>query len=69
MVDVKLKFLQNISHYCNNIFAFHMDMFTIFVRTLALGSQPRQRLVKVRAKSEAQESHFMLLGMCENVRK
>jgi len=28
--------------------------------TLALGSQPRQRLVKVRAKSETRESHFML---------
>ncbi len=34
MVEVKLKFLQNISHYCNNIFAFHMCMFTIFVLNL-----------------------------------
>jgi hypothetical protein len=31
MVEMKLKFLQNISHYCNNKFAFHMPMFTIFV--------------------------------------
>ncbi len=28
---MKFKFLQNISHYYNNIFAFHMFMFTIFV--------------------------------------
>jgi hypothetical protein len=28
---MKFKFLQNISHYCNNIFAFHMRMFTIYV--------------------------------------
>jgi hypothetical protein len=31
------------------------------VITLTLGSRPRQGLVKVRAKSEAQKSHFMFL--------
>jgi hypothetical protein len=31
MVEMKFKFLQNISHYYNNIFAFHMHMFTISV--------------------------------------
>jgi hypothetical protein len=31
MVEVKFKFLQNISHYCNNIFAFHVHMFTISI--------------------------------------
>jgi hypothetical protein len=31
---MKWKFLQNISHYCNNKFAFHMHMFTIFVLSL-----------------------------------
>jgi hypothetical protein len=30
------------------------------VVTLALGSQPRQGLARVRAKREAQESHLML---------
>jgi hypothetical protein len=30
------------------------------VAILALGSRPKQGLVKVRAKSEAQESQFML---------
>ncbi len=30
------------------------------VATLALGSRPRWRLVKVWAKNEARESHFML---------
>jgi len=39
------------------------------ITTLALGSQPRQGLAKVRAKSEVQESHFMLLGVWENVRE
>jgi hypothetical protein len=28
-----------------------------------------QRLVKVQAKNEAQESHFMLLGMYKSVRE
>ncbi len=36
---------------------------SLVVTTLALGLQPRQGLVKVRAKREAQESHLMLLGM------
>jgi hypothetical protein len=31
MVDVKFKFLQHISHYNNNKFAFHMPMFIIYV--------------------------------------
>ncbi len=39
------------------------------VATLTLGSRPRQGLVKVRAKNEAQESHFMLSGVWENVRE
>jgi hypothetical protein len=28
-----------------------------------LGSRPKQGLVKVQAKSEVRESHFMLLGV------
>jgi hypothetical protein len=32
------------------------------VTTLAFGSRPRQGLAKAQAKSEAQESHFMLPG-------
>ncbi len=39
------------------------------VATLASSLQPRQRLVKVRAKSEAWESHFMLSGVWENVKE
>jgi len=34
-----------------------------------LGLQPRQGLAKVRAKREAQESHFMLPGVQESVRE
>jgi hypothetical protein len=32
------------------------------VATLALGSRPKQRLARLRAKREARESHLMLLG-------
>jgi hypothetical protein len=33
---------------------------TLIIITLALGSRPRQRLTKMRAKNEAWESHFVL---------
>jgi hypothetical protein len=33
------------------------------VATLASGSQPKQGLVKVQAKSETQKSHLMLPGI------
>ncbi len=39
------------------------------VATLTLGSQPRQRLVRLWAKREAWESHFMLPGMQNSVRE
>lgn len=42
---------------------------TIIVATLALGSPPRQGLMKVRAKYEAQESHFMISKVQKNVRE
>jgi hypothetical protein len=34
MVEVKFKFLHNISQYYNNIFAFYMPMFTILILSL-----------------------------------
>jgi hypothetical protein len=34
-----------------------------------LGSQPRQGFAKVQAKREAQESHFMLPWVWENVKE
>jgi hypothetical protein len=43
--------------------------FMIIVKTLALGSRPRQGFAKVRAKCEAWKSHFMLLGMWEGVKE
>jgi hypothetical protein len=39
------------------------------VTTLALGLRPSQGLVKVQAKSEVQELHFMLPGVWESVRE
>jgi hypothetical protein len=46
-----------------NIFNIANLFYTIGVATLTLGSRPKQWLVKVRAKNEAQESHFMLSRM------
>jgi len=40
-----------------------MEFFKVCVVTLVLGLRPRQRLAKVRAMNEAQESHFMLSKM------
>jgi hypothetical protein len=48
--------------------AFSLNM-RVLVRTLALGLQPRQWLVKVWAKREAQNSHFMLPRMQDSVRE
>ncbi len=39
------------------------------VAILALGLWPKQGFVKVRAKSEGRESHFILLGVHESVRE
>jgi hypothetical protein len=50
---------------CANVVVF----FTLVVVTLALGSQPKQGLTKVRAKNEAQESHFMPSEMWEGVKE
>jgi hypothetical protein len=44
-------------------------MYSKGVTTLALGSWPKQGLVKVQAKSDARGSHFMLLGVWENVKE
>jgi hypothetical protein len=42
---------------------------TLIVATLALGSQLRQRLAKLWAKNEAQESHVMFPKEWESVRE
>jgi hypothetical protein len=47
----------------------YIHIFALFIATLALGSQPRQRLAQVWAKSETRESHFMLLRMWDSVRE
>ncbi len=54
----------------NNILSDHRFVVKLnFVTTLTLGSRLKQRLAKVRAKNEAQESHFMLSGMPVSVRE
>jgi hypothetical protein len=40
-----------------------------YVVILALGSWPRWGLAKLRTKSEARESHFMLLKVWESMRE
>ncbi len=45
------------------------NFMTWCVTTLTLGSRAKQRLTRVRAKREARESPFMLLGMEESVRE
>jgi len=54
-------------HNCNFVKTTHFKLLcnsiitiAIIVATLAWGSRLRQGLAKVQAKSEAQESHFML---------
>ncbi len=39
------------------------------IATLALVSQPKRGLAKVQAKSETQESHFMMSRVWENVKE
>ncbi len=45
------------------------NLLEYLVATLALGSQPKQRVGKLQAKREARESCRMLLGVQENVRE
>ncbi len=47
------------------VFKLHAGCFVLLINvvTLTLGSRPKQGLPKVRAKNEARESHFMLMGM------
>jgi hypothetical protein len=52
-----LGFVHNIYHYMG------------VVATLALGSWPRQRFVRVRAKREAWESNLMFPGVYESVKE
>jgi hypothetical protein len=44
-------------------------VFSLHVATLALGSQPRQGLARLRAKREARGSHFMLPRVQKSVRE
>jgi hypothetical protein len=46
-----------------------MCLFKIGVAALALGSQPRQRLTRMRDKREAWEAHLILSGVQESVKE
>ncbi len=59
-----------VMHYWKNTFInIEGNGIVHIITTLALGSQPKRGLAKVQAKNEAQESHFMIPGMWENVRE
>jgi hypothetical protein len=40
-----------------------IDISTLGVTTLALGSRPKQGLARLRGKKEAEKSHLMFLGV------
>jgi hypothetical protein len=58
MVEVKFKFLQNISH--NNIFAFHMPMFIFFVLSLNKLNITIQSNIKFMVIAYNQNMHFRI---------
>jgi hypothetical protein len=47
----------------------YLKILKSYIATLALGLRPKQGLVKVWAKCEGRESHFMLPGVEESVRE
>ncbi len=49
--------------FCNFMFFFMKSLKLINVATLALGSQPKHGVAKLRAKREIRESLHMLLGV------
>jgi hypothetical protein len=60
MVEMKFKFLHNISHYCNNIFTFHMHMFTISMLSLEKPNTTIHSNVKVMVIMYSQNLHFII---------
>jgi hypothetical protein len=66
MVEVKFKFLQNISNYYNNIFAFHMHVFTIFVLSFSKLNATIHSNIKFMVIAYNQNLHFRI--HCKNSR-
>jgi hypothetical protein len=60
MVYMKFKFLQNISHYCNNIFSFHMPMFIIFVLSFNKPNTTVHSKIKFMVIAYNQNLHFRI---------
>jgi hypothetical protein len=54
------KFLQNISHYYKDIFAFHMHMFTIFVLSLNKLNTTIHSNIKFMVITYNQNLHFRI---------
>jgi len=57
---MKLKFLQNISHCCNNKFAFHMHMFIILVLSLNKRNTTTHSNIRFMDITYNQNSHFII---------
>jgi hypothetical protein len=57
---VKFKFLQNISHYYNNIFAFHMFMFTIYVLSFNKFNSTIHSNIRLMVITYNQNLHFKI---------
>jgi hypothetical protein len=62
-LDIGFHVLHSIQLWQIPLSFIHHNLVIVHVATLALGSRPRKGLTKVRAKNEARESYFMLLGM------
>jgi hypothetical protein len=56
-----LMFFSTLQMFIDTFFYYFIKASNVI--TLTLGLQPKQKLAKVQVKSEAQESHFMLLGV------
>jgi hypothetical protein len=67
VVEVKFKFLQNISHYYNNRFAFHMPMFIIFVLSLNKLNTTIHSNIKFMVITYNQNLHFWI--HCKKLQK
>jgi hypothetical protein len=67
MVEMKFKFLLNISHYCNNTYAFLMPMFTIFVLNLNKFNTIIHSNIKFMVIAYNQNLHFRI--HCKKLQK
>ncbi len=67
MVEVEFRFLQNISHYCNNIFKFHMHMFIVCIISLDKLNTTIHSNIRFMVIAYNQNLHFRIY--CKKLQK